>query len=82
MERSPNGRLHYHLLVDCSLDIHGGLDFEAVKRQDYRSANSALRGLWSLLRREAPKYGFGRTELLPLRLGADAVGHYIFKDIS
>jgi hypothetical protein len=76
-ERQKSGRLHFHLVVVLRADIRSGFDFEAVKRRDYRSANQALRAEWSFWRKTAPAYGFGRTELLPVRSTAEGIARYV-----
>ena len=82
MERMSSGRIHYHLLVPVAADIRTGFDFAAVARGDYRSASPYLRGEWLLWRRTAPKYGFGRTELLPIKRTAEGVAKYVGKYIG
>jgi hypothetical protein len=76
-ERQRSRRLHFHLVVVLDADIRTGLDFEAIKRKDYRSANPALRAEWAFWRKTAPEYGFGRTELLPVRSCAEALARYV-----
>ena len=82
MERMDSKRIHYHLLVVMAEDIRTGFDFAAVKRGDYRSASDYLRREWKFWRATAPKYGFGRTELLPIKKTAEGVAKYIAKYIS
>lgn len=82
LERQKSGRIHYHLLVNVGADIRTGVDFEALERRDYRSAGPALRAEWAFWRRTARKYGFGRTELLPVRATSQAIGRYVGKYIS
>lgn len=79
VETQKSGRIHYHLLVTCRGDIRTGFDFEAIKRRDYRSASDYLRGLWSDLRETMPKFGFGRSELLPIRTTAGGIANYVGK---
>jgi len=81
-ERQHNGRIHYHLLVSLGFDVRTGFDFAAVKKQDYRSASHALRKEWAYWRKTAPKYGFGRTELMPIKSTAEGIGRYVGKYIS
>ena len=81
-ERQESGRVHFHLLVVLSADIRTGFDFEAIQRRDYRSASPALRAEWAFWRTTAPKYGFGRTELLPVRSCAEGIARYVGKYIS
>jgi hypothetical protein len=82
MERMTSGRIHYHLLVVMAEDIRTGFDFAAVKRGDYRSASVYLRREWSFWRETAPKYGFGRTELLPIKKTAEGVAKYVGKYVA
>jgi hypothetical protein len=78
-ERQKSGRLHAHLLAVLPFDARRGVDFEAFKRRDYRSASIDLRNEWAFWRKTAPAYGFGRTELLPIRTTAGAMGNYVGK---
>jgi hypothetical protein len=82
IERQKSGRLHYHLLVVLPDDIRTGFDFGAVSRQDYSSANNHLRREWAFWRKTAKLYRFGRTELMPIKSTADALGQYIGKYIG
>lgn len=83
-ERQQSGRIHYHLLVVLppGVDIRSGVDFEAFGRGDYRSAGPALRAEWAFWRQTARLYGFGRTELLPIRSTAEGVAKYAGKYIA
>jgi hypothetical protein len=84
-ERQRSRRVHFHLLVVLAVDIRTGVDFEAFARKprgDYRSAGAALRAEWAFWRRTAPAYGFGRTELLPIRSTAQGIARYVGKYIS
>lgn len=81
-ERCKSGRIHYHLLVVLDADIRTGFDFAAIKANDYRSAGKFLRDEWAFWRRTARRYGFGRTELLPVRSSSEAVARYVGKYIS
>jgi hypothetical protein len=82
MERMSSKRVHYHLLVPVAEDIRTGFDFAAVARGDYRSAGDYLRREWRFWRVTAPKYGFGRTELMPIRRTAEGVAKYVGKYIG
>ena len=82
IERQKSGRIHYHLLVAVGSDIRTGCDFEAFARGDYRTAGPALRAEWAFWRSTAKKYGFGRTELLPVRSTTEAIGCYVGKYIG
>lgn len=81
-ERQKSGRIHYHLLVVLPFDARTGVDFEAFGRDDYRSASAELRSEWAYWRRTAKAYGFGRTELMPVRSTEEGIGRYVGKYIS
>lgn len=82
LERQKSGRVHFHLLVACSSDIRSGVDFDAFTSGEYRSAPEALRAEWRFWRETAKRYGFGRTELLPVRSTSHAIGRYVGKYIG
>ena len=81
-ERQKSGRIHFHLLVAMSEDIRTGVDFDAIKNRNYKSAGKYLRSEWKFWRDTAHKYGFGRTELLPVISGSEAIKYYVGKYIS
>lgn len=81
-ERQKSGRIHYHLLVAMPFDIRTGADFERFSQGDYGSASSSLRSEWAFWRKTAKAYGFGRTELLPIRSTSEAISKYVGKYIS
>ena len=82
-ERQSSGRWHFHLVVVCQQDIRRGVDFQAIKERRYKDgANSALRDEWAFWRSTSKKYGFGRTELLPVRKTGEALAAYVAKYIS
>ncbi|XHR28226.1 MAG: hypothetical protein ACFUZC_20145 [Chthoniobacteraceae bacterium] len=80
-ERQKSGRLHYHLVVVLHEDIRTGFDFAAVKVGVYNSANKVLRAEWAFWRKTAPKYHFGRTELMPIKSNSAAISKYVGKYI-
>lgn len=82
LERQKTGRIHYHLLVVLPDDIRTGIDFDSIAQGDYRTANKPLRLEWAFWRKTAPLYRFGRTELLPIKSDADALGQYVGKYIA
>ena len=82
LERQKSGRIHYHLLVVIGFDIRTGFDFAGVEAKDYSSANPAIRAEWAFWRKTAPAYGFGRTELMPIKSSEEAIGKYIGKYIG
>jgi hypothetical protein len=82
-ERQKLGRWHFHLVVVSKQDIRRGVDFEAIKNRRYKDgANTALRTEWAFWRKTSKKYGFGRTELLPVRKTGEALAAYVAKYIS
>lgn len=82
LERQKSGRIHYHLLVVLPFDARTGVDFTAVAHADYRTAPPALRAEWAFWRVTAQKYGFGRTELMPVRSTLEAISKYVGKYIA
>ena len=82
MERQRSGRIHYHLLVVLGYDIRSGFDWDQVSRQNYSSAGPELRKEWSFWRKNAKAYGFGRTELLPIKSTIEAMAKYVGKYIG
>ncbi len=81
-ERQKSGRIHYHLLVGLGSDIRTGANFHEFTQGDYRSASPALRAEWAFWRKTAKAYGFGRTELLPIKSTDKAIAAYVGKYIS
>lgn len=82
LERQKSGRIHYHLLVVLDHDIRSGVDFKELSNGIYKSASPELRKEWSFWRRKAKSYGFGRTELLPVKSNVEAMSKYVGKYIS
>jgi hypothetical protein len=82
LERQKSGRIHYHLLVTMPFDCRSFADFEAFSKHDYRTASKALRNEWRFWRVTSRKYGFGRTELMPIKSTEEAIGRYVGKYIS
>ena len=82
-ERAPDtGRLHAHLVVVLPFDARTGFNFEEVERKNYRSASEELKEEWAAWREMAPKYKFGRVELMPVKSGTEAIARYVGKYIS
>lgn len=79
VEPQKRGAIHYHLVVVVGEDIRSGIDFEALAKRDYRSASPYLRSIWRDLRKHLPKYGFGRSELLPVKSTGDGIARYVGK---
>jgi len=82
IERQMSGRIHYHVLVALKDDVRTGADFDAFAKRDYKSANAALRAEWAFWRKTAPRFRFGRTELLPVKSNAEGLSRYVGKYIS
>ena len=82
LERQKSGRIHYHLLVVLPDDIKTGFDFVGIDQGNYKSANNHLRREWAFWRKTAHLYRFGRTELMPIKGSADALGQYVGKYIG
>ena len=81
-ERCVSDRIHYHLLVVLDKDIRTGTDFEEIANGKYTSANKVLRSEWKFWRETAKEYGFGRTELLPIKSTAEGIAKYVGKYIG
>jgi len=81
-ERCESNALHWHLVVIVGADIRSGCDFAAFGRRDYRSAPERLRLEWLWWRTNAPRFGLGRHELLPVKVNSDAIGNYVGKYIG
>jgi hypothetical protein len=86
VERQKSGRIHYHLVIALVDDIRSGFSFADLEtkrgRGRYQSANAALKAEWKFWRENAEKYGFGRTELLPVKSTAEGIARYVGKYIS
>ena len=82
IERHKSQALHYHLLVCLQSDIRSNVDFAAFAERDYRTAPKALRDEWAYWLKTAPEYGFGRTELLPIKSNSAAISKYVGKYIG
>jgi hypothetical protein len=82
VERQKSGRVHFHLVVVLSADIRSGFDFGQAASGIYTSASPALRSEWAFWRATAKKYGFGRTELLPVKSTVEGVARYVGKYLA
>jgi len=89
IEPHKSKALHFHTITALRHDIRTGFDWEAFDRlKGHRmtagdvGASSELAGLWKWLRDGAPRYGFGRCQILPVRSNAEAIGRYAGKYIS
>jgi hypothetical protein len=81
-EKHRSGGWHFHLVISLSFDIRNGINFSEIASGRYSSASPDLRKLWADLRENLPLYGFGRSELLPVRSNAEAMARYVGKYIS
>jgi len=84
-ERMKSRRIHFHLVVVLKDDIRSGFDFADIERyggRKFPSAGNAIRAEWKFWRATAAKYGFGRTELLPVKSNADGIARYLGKYVS
>lgn len=81
-ERQKSGRIHYHLLVVLSFDLKTGVNFDEFAKNNYRSASPQLRSEWAFWRKTAKAYGFGRTELMPVKNNTEAISRYVGKYIA
>ena len=82
LERMKSGRIHFHLLVVLPDDIRTGFNFTEAASGVYTSASTRLRAEWAFWRRTAKDYGFGRTELLPVKSNEDGLSRYVGKYIA
>jgi hypothetical protein len=71
------GNWHGHALVDVGFEIRPGFPFEKVARRNYRNVDGRVSDLWKQLREKAPRYGFGRTELLPIKSNSEWAIKYL-----
>lgn len=81
-ERHKSGGIHYHLLVVCPGDIRAGFRFGEAKAGNYQSASPLLKAEWKFWRETAERYGFGRTELLPIKSNREGIARYVGKYVS
>jgi hypothetical protein len=81
-ERQKRGSLHFHLLIELKGDIQTGFDWDALANGNYKHISTYLRQIWKDLREACEKYGFGRSELLPVKSNAEAMRFYLGKYIS
>ncbi len=79
-ERQPRtGSWHAHAVVNVGYDIRTGFPFDQVERGFYANVDGRTRRLWKSLREMSEKYGFGRTELLPIKASGPACARYLVK---
>lgn len=72
-ELHESGSWHYHLLVSFQAPICFGFRWKYAKDRKavpvFKTATRTLKAFWRDIREAAPKYGFGRSEILPVRTG-------------
>ena len=81
-ERHKNGAIHYHLLIVLPHDIRTCFDFDGVANRDYSTASDYLKKEWAFLRKTMKSYGFGRSELLPIKSTSEGISRYVGKYLS
>ncbi len=82
-ERQPRtGNWHAHAVVNLGWDVRTAFPFDEVATRIYKNVDPRLRQLWKGLRESAPSYGFGRTELIPLKHGGRACASYLTKYLT
>lgn len=81
-ERQRSQRLHFHVVIVVPEDVRTGVDFAEFAAGIYRSASAWLRAFWCRLRDAAARYGFGRTEAIPIKSTAEGVSRYVGKYIA
>jgi hypothetical protein len=81
-ERQKRGAWHYHLVILMPSDIKTGFDFKQVANKNYSSASIELKKAWSELRQACNLYGFGRSELMPIKSTAQGISRYVGKYLS
>lgn len=87
-ERHRSNRIHYHLLVACSWKVKEPadgfrfVDFAAIQQRDYSSVGPRLKQEWAFWRDVAPKYMFGRCEMLPIKTTKEAISRYLAKYVA
>ena len=76
------GEFDFKAFMDCQEEYRKKGDtakFRQLRKRYAKSAPAGLSNLWSMLRAELRKYGFGRSELLPIREEGEAMGRYVGK---
>jgi hypothetical protein len=81
-ERQKRGAWHYHLVILMQSDIKTGFDFKQVANKNYSSASIELKKAWLELRQACELYGFGRSELMPIKSTAEGISRYVGKYLS
>lgn|GEM_PF-4503285 len=79
-ERQPRtGSWHMHAVVDLGYDIRTNFPHDEVRRRRYANVPRELRKTWKQVRECSERYGFGRTELLPIKRTGRGCARYLTK---
>jgi len=76
------GNWHAHAVVNLGWDVRMAFPFAEVEARIYKNVDPRLRELWKELRESAASYGFGRTELIPLKYSGRACASYLTKYLA
>jgi len=89
IEPTENGRIHYHLLVECYKDVLGCCTLQDIKnnsqrrkqglKEDWSMCAKYLFELWDVLKPACPAYHFGwRYQLIPIvQEGTEFIKYYL-----
>ena len=80
--QSRTGDWHAHFVVHVGFDVRSGYPWNSVKMREYRGVDSRIRDLWRVLREKSEVYGFGRSNLEPLKASGQAAARYVSKYLS
>jgi hypothetical protein len=80
--QSRTGDWHTHFVAGVGFDARSHYPWDQVARRDYRNVDRRVRGLWKVLRERSKTYGFGRSNLEPIKISGDAAARYVSKYLS
>lgn len=80
--QSRTGEWHAHFVVVVGFDVRSRYPWEEVARRDYRNVDQTIRDLWKVLREGSKTYGFGRSNLEPIKTSGEAAARYVSKYLS
>jgi hypothetical protein len=81
-QRQRRGAWHLHAVTDVGFDIRTGFPWEEIAMRNYGGVDPRLKDIWKSLRESAKSYGFGRTELLPIRATGNQAARYVGKYLA
>jgi len=81
-QRQRRRAWHLHAATDVGFDIRTDFPWEQVAMRHYAGVDKRLRDIWEVLRESAKSYGFGRTELLPIRATGGQAARYVGKYLA